>query len=750
MLWNRPPGAAALFGAGVPACALLVAGLACAPASAATLSGFVRAADNGEALPYANVQVASLKRGAQTNQSGYYVLTGLPEGPLTVTLSCLGYRAESRAVTLTEGRPVTVTVELATAPHEIATTEVVPTRLETGIEPGKLRLETSQLRQMPVVGEADLFRAVQALPGVSTLSDFSAGLYVRGGSADQNLILLDDIDVYNPSHLFGFFSTFNVDAVKNVDLQKSGYPAQYGGRLSSLLDVHNRDGNRKRFQGVARTGLIASSATLEGPWKHGSWMVSGRQTHLEALAKAMKFDLPYQFYDVQTRFNWDVTANDRASVSYYSGRDELNWDEPGFNLGLDWGNRTWGAQWTHVFNSRLFSHTVLGHSRFDSNSDFVLQDIGFHSTNSVEDLALRQNVSWAPSAAHKLDAGLEAKRLKFGFRSAFGNAEPLEFPYRGTYGSAYVQDAWRVSDDWRVQTGLRLDHYSKGDWWRVDPRLSAERTVNERLRVHAAYGRYHQFLNLVSVEGMSFADMWFPVDETLAPGRADHWIAGADFGPFRHGELGVELYYKPYANVVEFSEEFTRSIVPSDARMSDLFRSGHGRSWGGEVFLRNDWRGWQGWSGYSYGDAKRTIRGYNFGNTYRPTYDRRHQWVMSQSRALGKHWGTSFTFRYGTGQPLTLPAGRYTVLDVNGHEYDVVLEGPKGGSRLPDYHRLDASISSRFHIRKWKVEPTLQIVNVYNHKNVYVRSWDTSQNPARVHDVHQLPFLPTLDVKVEF
>ncbi len=742
----RRAGAIALAG-----CALFAALAAPRAADAATLSGFVRAAESGEAIPYANVLIGALKRGAPTNQSGYYVLTGVPAGTYDVAFSMMGYRTEHRSVTLTEASPVALSLELATAPHEIETVEVRPQRVETGAEPGRLRLETSQLATLTAVGEADLFRAVQSLPGVSTLSDFSAGLYVRGGSADQNLILLDDIDVYNPSHLFGFFSTFNVDAVKNVDLQKGGFPARYGGRLSSLLDVHNRDGNRKRFAGVGRIGLVATGATLEGPWSHGSWMASGRLTNLAGLARAAHIDLPYGFYDVQSRVNWDLGTNDHTSLSVYSGRDHLDWDRPGLTLGLRWGNTTWSSQWTHVFTPRLFSHTILGHSKFDSHTDVEFHDFGYRARNGVEDLALKQDLAWAPSAAHKIDAGFEVKQLDFGFRSAVGDADPLQFDYHGTYAALYVQDAWRLSPEWRVQPGLRVDHYDKGGYWRVDPRLSVERSLGEFARVHATWGRYHQFLNLVSQPGASFADLWFPVDRTLSPGEADHWIVGADFGPFPAFDLSVEAYVKPYRNVVEFSQEFVRSLVPADATMGQLFNTGTGHSWGGEVFLRDHLRQWDGWVGYTFGVARRSIRGFNDGIEYYPDYDRRHQFVLVQRRPLGRAWTTSVTFHYGSGQPLTLPTGRYTIVDVNGRAYDATVDGERGTSRLPDYLRMDASAAWSFRaFHRWKSELEIEVVNLTNHRNVYIRRWDTSKNPARFDDITMLPLLPTLSLKTEF
>ena len=731
--------------------AALLGGLALAvTARAGTVSGFVRAAESGEPLPEASVQLPELKRGTLTNASGHYVLTGLAAGEYTLTFMSLGYRTETRHVTLAADQALELSLELVVEAQAIEGVEV-----RSGGDPsahGPLRLDTRNLIEAPAAVEADVFRTIQTLPGVSALSDYSAGLYVRGGSPDQNLILLDEIDVYNPNHMFGFFSTFNVDAVKSVDLQKSGYPARYGGRLSSLLDVHNRDGNRKEFAGVVHASLIASSLLLEGPWSHGSWLVSGRHTYLETLARAAKFDLPYHFYDVQSRFNLDPGANDRLSVSFYTGRDRLDWDQPALDLLLDWGNRTWSTQWTHVFTPRVFSRTVLGHSRFDSQTAAEFTDFGFHASNLVEDLAFKQDVSWAASSQHRFEAGAEMKSLRFHSRRAVGDAEPLEFRYRGTYGAAYAQDAWQLGDTWRLDAGLRAEHYTQGDWWRLGPRIQLAHDFGPRLHAHASYGRFHQFLNLVSQDGASFADQWFPVDATLAPGEADHYVLGADLGPFDSYALSVELYAKPYRNVVEYSAEFQRSLAEPGATMSQVFDSGTGLARGADFYLRNRGRHWDGWWGYSFGNSTRTIPGVNGGHEFHPTYDRRHQVVSSQSRTLGRsrHWHATLVFHYGTGQPLTLPTGVYTVTDINGHQYNVVRDGLKNASRLPDYHRLDVGIAGDFHWHGWRIEPELQVLNIYNRRNVYIRQYETDTATTHTSDVTMLPFLPTIGLRVGF
>ncbi|MBD3161704.1 MAG: TonB-dependent receptor plug domain-containing protein [Candidatus Eisenbacteria bacterium] len=718
-------------------------------AGAATVSGFVHSAEDGEALARAGVSLAETRYGTVANEKGFYVLAGIPAGRYRLVISHAGYRPEVRAIDLEERTALDLSVELAPQPIEIEAVEVHAGPEERTLEPSKLTLQTRELGRVPSIAEVDLFRAVQTLPGVSSLSDFSSGLYVRGGSADQNLILLDDVDVYNPSHLFGFFSTFNVDAVKTVDLQKSGYPARYGGRLSSLLDVHNRDGNRKRMQGRGRFSIIAANATLDGPWSKGSWMLAGRHTYIEPLANAADYDIPYNFYDLHAKLNYDVTPSNKTSLSAFRGRDRLDWDQQSLDVLLDWGNDTGSLQWTHLFGNDLFSHFVLGGSRFESKGIIAFQDFEFGMANRIEDISLKGNLSYAPSSRHLIDFGFETKALDFLFRRSRGDEE-LEFSYDGFYGALYGQDSWELSPLWQVQPGLRLDYYSGGDYFDLGPRITVRRRLDPLTSIHLTYGRYFQYLNLVSEEGASFADMWFPVDETLAPGRADQIVLGVDLGPFESFDLSVEAYWKEYGNLVEFSEEFGNSLIEENADLGEAFLSGDGRAWGGEVFIRNRYRGFEGWVGYALGDTRRTIRGFNYGEEFHPAYDRRHQIVLMQEKDLGRRWNLTMQFRYGSGQPTTLASGRYAVRDITGREYETVLPGDLNAHRLPDYHRLDVGLTYRIEFGSWTIEPNLQIVNLYNHENVYIRYYDTTENPVETEDVTMLPFLPTIGVNVAF
>ena len=719
-------------------------------AAAATVSGFVRSADDGEALSYTDVYLEGTAQGKISNESGFYVITGIPPGHYTIVFRHVDYRDEKREIDLSAMEELLLSIELEPEAAEAEAIRVDADRDRIGIRRGRLSLATRELAGIPAIIESDLLRSVQMLPGVSSLSDFSSGLYVRGGSADQNLILLDDADVYNPNHLFGFFSTFNVDAVKTVELQKAGYPSRYGGRLSSLLDVRNRDGNRKEFEGTARVSVIASSATLEGPWAKGSWMLSGRHTYIEQLAELMDVDMPYRFYDVHGKLNWDLGEKDKASFSYYEGLDRLDWEKEGLDLLIDWGNRTMSARWTHLFGSSLYSRFVTTYSRFDSRVAFIFQDLEFGMRNEIDDVGMKASASWAPAADQVIDFGVEAKSLKFHFERGYEDEDEINFNYDGTYGAAFVQETWRPNPLLEIEAGLRLDYYSEGKYADLAPRLTLRRRLAETLSAHATYGRYHQYLNLVSLEGASFADMWFPVDKTLDPGEADHYILGVEAGPFRDFDISVEGYYKPYRNVVEFSEEFTRSLVESDAQMNEVFNTGTGEAYGADIYMRNRYAGFEGWIGYSLGWTRRTIDNFNFGEEYYPKYDRRHQAVLMQERALGGNWRINFSYRYGTGQPTTLASDRYTVRDITGREYDTVLDGEFHAYRLPAYHRLDTGISYQTTWRGMEIEPNLQIINATNRENVYIRYYDTTENPVEFNDITMLPFLPTIGVRVTF
>lgn len=728
---------------------------------AATLSGYLTDSSNGEPLIGGNVYIAGTDLGSATNSRGYYVIASVPAGTYEIHFRYIGYETHAEERTLTAGANEIINVELTPATLEGKEVRVIAEKLESDrrIKASHLSLKTKQLTEVPQVVEPDLFRAVQALPGVSTLSDFSSGLYIRGGSADQNLILIDDIDVYNPNHLFGFFSTFNVDAVKTVELQKGGFGARHGGRLSSLLNVYNKDGNRKRVEGVARISLLNTSLTLEGPWSKGSWMISGRRSYVDQTAKLFDYEIPYYFYDFHAKVNYDISHNNALSFSTYLGQDQMDWETGGLNILLAWGNDTFSTRWTHLFSSKLYSQLVVAGSWFESDIEFQFQDdFKFFRDNNIRDYSIKYGLTYTPNSSHMFDAGLEMKNLKFEFKSGWHSdtsedetaEDELEFNYDGLYTSFYVQDHWTISPLLQLQPGLRFNYYSEGDYFDVAPRLSVRYMLTDRISSHVTYGRYYQYLNIVSEEGASFADLWFPVDETVEPGESDHYIVGLKTDFNQNFDLEIEAYYKPYNNLVELDEEFVNSIIEPDAQLSDLFNKGEGEAYGGEIYLKNNIWGFSGWLGYTLGWTKRIIEDYNFDKEYPPKYDRRHQLVIMENYQFNDKWRLNLAFKYGSGQPMTRASARYSVVDINGREEIIVLDGEKNAYRLPDYHRLDLGLYYTKKYQKWTLEPYLQVINVYNNENVYIRTYDAEANPIEYEDVTMLPLIPTIGVNITF
>jgi hypothetical protein len=731
--------------------ALLVSAFGMTPLPGGTIHGFVREKASLEPVLMANVWIPGTTFGTTTNLKGYYVLPSLPAGDYRIVVRFLGLRTATLDQSLRDGEDVMLDVLLEQEPilmrAETITAEREKRKLD--IKPGQIAMAAPRLQEIPQIAEPDLFRAVQFFPGVATLSDFSAGLYVRGGSADQNLILLDQIDVYNPNHMFGFFSTFNTDAVKSVELLKGGFPAQYGGRLSSVLNVLNKDGNRQEFRGVARLSLLSASTTLEGPWKRGSWMLSGRRTYLDFATQMAGINLPYYFYDGHAKFNVDIDKNNLVSASVYLGDDRLNLKQDGSAIKLDWGNRTFTTQWTHLFTSRLFSHFVFAGSRFQSDSRATFDNISFGILNRITDFAFKGSLTWAPDPAQSMDFGFEAKALDFRLDydivdTRYGNA------FNGRYAALYFQHNLKLGALTVVQTGGRFDYYSDGAYARVAPRFSVKRSLTDQSNVTLSYGRYSQFLNLVQMDGMSFADMWFPVDETFRPGLADHFVAGFNLDNQSTLSVNAEVYVKRYNNLAEYRVFRAGNENLDNMTAAQNFFRGRGTAWGADVYVRNRFGRVEGWLGYSLSWTKKRVEGYNFGRDYFPTYDRRHTVTAVQDVRLGRKWRLNIAFKYGSGQPYTEATARYAAVAPDGTVYDLVLDGEKSMYRLPAYHRLDMGV---FRQARWfglESEYYIQAVNVVNRRNVWYRRYDTSKNPAVIEDFGQIPFLPTAGFTIHF
>lgn len=754
---------------------------------AATISGFVTRLDSSEPLQYVNVRLQDSKIGMQTNKKGYYVINIAEPGDYTLELSLISYASHKYSFTI-KNREENHVYDVAL---ERVGVELGGVTVTADAESDDPFIRSSLIRQTPeqvqsVVSpiEADVFRAVLALPGVVPISDFSSGLYVRGGSADQNLILLDDIDVYNPNHFGGVFSTFNSDAMENIDLIKGAYPAMYGGRLSSVLDVTNRQGNRKFHQGVARLSLISTSATLEGPLSlfgiRGSYMGSLRRTYLE-LIKAFYDELPdYYFYDGHAKINWDIGERDKLSTSAYFGRDRLKFDF-GSTLNMDWGNKTFTAQLVHIFNPRLFGQFMLAGSEYNSNFNQVNQEREkvMEQHNGIHDLSTKVNMSYNPSNSHQLDYGLEGK-LNYIWMKVSGSyqLDPNSLPdikVSSLTSAAFIQDLWNINTFWTLQSGLRLSWYRTlevnlpqvpaASYVNLEPRLSIRRNLDLNKSVFFSFGSYNQYLTLMGMEISTPFDVWLPLDGSLKPGNSLHYVLGYKHQLNNCFAFDAELYYKSYKRLLEYDVATQFDWDSQVGNLSDVFNVGTGRTYGIDLLFRNNYKGLEGFCGLTLGNTKRKIEGLNINpetqesQPFYPKYDRSYSLNIVETynltaatgySLLGTDFKLGLNFTLNSGQPGYKPERVY----YDGDSF-LPIYSYRDRIRLPQYLRLDLSTKFEKNLSWGTVEPYFEVINVFNRKNVASRNYtmelqDDGTLKLKHSDGAQFPILPFIGVNVKW
>ncbi|PKN71921.1 MAG: hypothetical protein CVU50_09400 [Candidatus Cloacimonetes bacterium HGW-Cloacimonetes-3] len=764
---------------------MIIAG---ATLSAATVSGFITCKDNAEPLQYVNVQVTETKAGTQTNKKGYYVITISAPGTYTLVATMISYNKASQPFTIkSSGDDVSLDLAMDNNTIELSKVTVIGKTDDDEVNTPFIKVSTitqstEDMQNSVAVAEADVFRSILTLPGVTPISDFSSGLYVRGGSPDQNLILLDDIDVYNPNHFGGIFSTFNTDAVESAELMKGGYPAQYGGRLSSVLDVTNRQGNRNYHQGVARLSLISTSTTMEGPWKlgseSGSYMGSVRRTYLDVLRKA--FDLPdYYFYDGHFKFNWDAGGRDKLSASAYFGKDNLDMDI-GDKMHMDWGNKTVSTQWTHIFSPTLFSHFVLAGSNFSSNMEMTSTNGKvFDRGNSIDDISAKQMLSWKANNNHQLDFGYEAKfnDVSYLLKTRF-QIDPNTLPdikVSSLTGAVYVQDVWDIDAFWTLQPGLRVSGYNTlkdnlpaspyASYQRLEPRLSLRRKLDTAENIFVSYGRYYQYMTCMSMNVSTPFDLWFPLDGSLNPGRSDHFTMGYKNQLSPCFNLDMEVYYKTYTDILEYNTANDYTWNNQTGQLKDTFHIGKGYTYGFDTLLKTDWQGLEGFLGYTLSKTQRKMNNVNINpqtqepGYFYPSYDRTHQLNIVETFNLTENTGKQLlggdvkfgmNYSYSTGQPTQKPEGIF----FDGEQFQIVYSY-KDRERLPSYNRLDLSVKNEW-AKSWgTIEPYFEVINVLNHKNVggrnYYIMYDDQGNATLKHaDSGQFPLVPFIGVNIKW
>ncbi len=745
-----------------------------AAAQTATVSGFVRDAETGETLIQATVRLDGTSRGVATNTQGFYALSGVPAGPVVLRVSTIGYTARLVELTLQPGE--TRQADVALSPESIGEAVVEGQRsLADERPPGVAEVPIRLVQSLPTVFEADLFRSIQLLPGVKAANDFSSALYIRGGSPDQTLIQLDGTTVYNPTHFFGFFSTFNTDAIKDVRLYKGAYPAEYGGRLGSVLDISSRDGNRNATHGNATLGLLASRVGVEGPIPglggRASYMLAARRSTLEPLLAYLRTTpdstaIPdgFYFYDVNARVGADLSPRDRVSLAVYAGRDEV---DLGFSADsrflLDYGNRTASAAYTRLLSGTVFATARATASRYFSDPTGEIAGTVFRRPNSITDYSGRLDAEWSPTPAVAFRGGAWGGALRLDLSSEFNGSTATSYTNPSQYGSAYLLTRLKPGAGWLLSGGVRVEGFQShtddlqddlapvlARYVRVSPQLQVERTFGDALVLQAAAGRYHQFLSLITNEAFSGFDSWVTTGQGVPPQKSDQVVLGAKTRLGRGYRFDAEVYGRTMRDLFDFNP---RNQDVSGLPYRELFRFGRGYAYGAEFLLEKGTGPLTGLVSYTIGTTRRRYPDLpGFSRTFPPKYDRLHDLTTVVSAAIGRGWKLTSAGTYATGQAYTAPTGRYEIDGLpTGAATNGLYSPGLNNARLPPYHRVDLGFQRNGRIGPLRdTELQLQIVNVYSRRNVWFITYDFDQNPVEQTRVTQLPRLPNVSLTVRF
>jgi hypothetical protein len=757
------------------ACIALVA--LCVPAVlfAATVTGTVRDAETGSPLAFVTVQVigeteraGKINRGAMCGEDGNFTLDGIPAGRYVLRCSRVGYATYEDSLIVSADREYRRDVALAVQPVEVEEIVVKADRFERErkVQTGFVSVKATELAELPGIIEGDPVRSLQLLPGVQAASDISSGLYIRGGGPDQTLVQLDGVPVYNPTHAFGFFSTFNADALEEVNLYKGAYPARYSGRLGAVLDVNSSDGNRREVSGAAGVSTIAARLTLEGPVSDGgTWMVGGRRTYLEPLLNALstpESPLPsYYFYDVNAKLSTARTNRGGLTLSTYFGRDKIDYElDSDTQLNLDWGNTLVSAGYGVPLGESLLAGVKFFISQYRSDTDLSIFTTPIVVDNRIQDATLRGEVTWFPSARHRLTAGIQGTQYNVYYRQDFNQENSIDYRRRTYEGSLFVEDEWSVSDGTAVRGGAQFRYLDDGGRFLFEPRLSVVRPLRPQFRLKMGAGVYNQYLQLVTTEGFSAADFYVPIDDTAPPSRSWQTVLGFEWEPARQYKLSVEGYYTGLGDLVVLDDNSQPEATGLTAE--DIFYTGgDGYQTGVELFAERRTGALTGWVGYTLGWTRRQFSELNQGNRFPPKYDRRHDLSVVTQYRTGK-WRFGVNFIYATGQAFTPVSAWWFVRNpVTGVAKPQLLAAERNSSRLLPYNRMDLSASREFTMFGRPADVYLQIFNVYSRRNDWFVQYDVNMagedSPWAWDEyyvdpviVRQLPIIPSIGLNFEF
>lgn len=734
-----------------------------------SISGTVRDSLSGETIAGASVHIVNKANTlGRTNNYGFFSLT-IPPGEYYLNVSFVGYQTKIQEITINKDTSMVILLDIGNTLDAVQINANSQREILNSSVMGTNKLNMGEILKVPVLfGEKDILKTIQLLPGVISGGEGNSGFFVRGGAIDQNLIILDEATVYNASHLFGFFSTFNSDAIKEVTLYKGGMPPQYGGRLSSVLDINMLDGNKKEFKAQGGVGLIASRFALEGPLKKdkGSFMVSARRTYADMFLKLSKDSTvnssSLYFYDLNLKTNYQFNEQNTLYLSGYFGKDVLGYAK---SFGFDWGNSTATLRWNHIYNPRLFSNTSLIYGDFNYNVDVFDNDANFNIASLIRSYTLKQDFQFYAKSNHIFRFGLNALKQKISPANFISRDtstySSLESESRsGVQLDTYISHEWSPSDRINMLYGFRLSSFlatgpgtfneydSDGDiinsssysgskvvksYFVLEPRFSINYKIDQVSSVKASYNRNSQNLHLLSNSTASLpTDVWMMSSQNIKPQLADQGAIGY-FRTINDDQLefSTELYYKDMKNQIDFK---TNADIQANPNVEADLIYGKGRAYGLELFLKKSKGKLNGWISYTLSRSERQFDGINQGNWFAARQDRIHDLSLVAMYQINDKWSFSSTFIYSTGNAITFPSGKYVV-----NEKPVWYYSERNGYRMPDYHRLDLGFTYEPKSKsKFRSTWDFGLYNAYNHKNAYIIDFREKEDNRDITEAYKI------------
>ena len=769
--------------------------------SQVTLSGYIEEEGSGERLSYSNVYLSELEIGTSANENGFFTVIGKIESGMSLKASYVGYKTETITLTdeMLEGNLIISLTALTSTLNEVVVSTESSKFLQVTSEISNHKMSVQQISLMPSIGEVDIFRSLQLLPGVSATNENSSGLYIRGGQPQENLVLLDGIKVYNVDHFFGFFSAFNANAIKSVDLYKGAFPSKYGGRLSSVIDLTGKVGSFNEVKGGLNVNLLSASASIEVPFLDKfSFFATGRRSFTDILQTSFfekiydQFDpdddienldpwLPkFNFYDLNAKLSYKPSKNDLITISFYSGEDNLietsdtrryqypnvgDIDEIEIRGDLDrisrWGNNGYSLKWSRQWNPKFYNTLNMSYSEYYNYQDdsyFVqaliteidstILDLSvlLDQDNTVEDFTVRYDAELLSGKNNKFEFGFEYTNSDIDY--SFVRDDTLTIIENSQFSdlySGYISYNLSSVKNLNLEIGLRASRYELTKKNYFSPRFQLDYEFIDNVKIKLGYGIHNQFVKQIIGENVTSRsrDFWqLSEDNDINVGESTHYIAGLSYEN-SSWLIDAELFYKDVKNITEFSLRF------QDTNLNSLFFNGNGEVRGFETLIQKKMDKYTGWVSYTYIDAENIFPLLNYGDPFPAPNTQKNEFKIFNNYEING-WNFSLNFIYGSGKAFTEPSYNYSINLLDESQLDFIGVGPKNGSLLPDYHRLDISVHHIFNIQKSKGDIGISVFNLYNKINTWYYEYNFDQRPYARQTKKYLGILPNVSFKLTF